>query len=194
MGTIKKEQLLQEAIRLFAQYGYKKTTLDDIANAMGMTRGNLYHYVENKEDLYCQAIETTIKKWREDIVGQAFQEPDFLKKFKTLLLLAIEYPKKDPYFCALVLETTKGFPNHRCNENFKSMNDQAIEVLKEMIYEGIYTDVFRDVDVDNIVKFLYSIYLMYLMKIYTVKENPATVEEYLVAVDLIYMGLKKTGI
>jgi AcrR family transcriptional regulator len=50
-------ELLDAALRIFAERGYANTRLEDIAAAVGVTKGTIYHYFETKEDLLRQAIE-----------------------------------------------------------------------------------------------------------------------------------------
>ena len=52
----KKDIILDVTKELIAQYGYAKTTLDDIANAIGMKKSSLYYYYKNKEDIICEVI------------------------------------------------------------------------------------------------------------------------------------------
>jgi len=47
----KKELILNTAVSLLAKNGFAKTTLDDIAHALGMKKSSLYYYYENKEAL-----------------------------------------------------------------------------------------------------------------------------------------------
>ncbi|GAB4278464.1 MAG: hypothetical protein Kow0092_34240 [Deferrisomatales bacterium] len=44
-----RRRILVEATRLFARQGYHKTTVADIADAIGMTQGALFHHFANKE-------------------------------------------------------------------------------------------------------------------------------------------------
>ena len=44
-------ELLARAADLFAERGYNGTSLQDIADTMGMTRPAIYHYFENKDAL-----------------------------------------------------------------------------------------------------------------------------------------------
>ena len=44
----KRQVLFKEALILFSIHGYKKTTIEDVAGKLGMTKGNLYFYVKNK--------------------------------------------------------------------------------------------------------------------------------------------------
>jgi AcrR family transcriptional regulator len=43
--------LLQVATRLFRERGFHATSMQDLAEALAMNRGSLYHYIESKDDL-----------------------------------------------------------------------------------------------------------------------------------------------
>ncbi len=45
------ERLLAAATRLFAQHGYEATSVAQIVDAAGVTKGALYHYFRSKDDL-----------------------------------------------------------------------------------------------------------------------------------------------
>ena len=59
-SEVKKDQIKTAALRCFSQYGYNKTTMDDIANAIGMKKASLYYYYKNKETIICDTIESEI--------------------------------------------------------------------------------------------------------------------------------------
>lgn len=46
-----KQAILDAAVRLFQTKGYINTSMDEIAEAVGLTKGGLYHYVDKKGDL-----------------------------------------------------------------------------------------------------------------------------------------------
>lgn len=48
--------MYEQAARLFAERGYAGTSLQDIAEAMGMTRPALYHYVRSKDELLARLV------------------------------------------------------------------------------------------------------------------------------------------
>lgn len=52
---VNRENILKIAQDIFSKYGYKKTTLDDIANAVRKGKSSLYYYFKSKEDLF-QAV------------------------------------------------------------------------------------------------------------------------------------------
>jgi len=47
----KQAEIMQAAISLFQQKGYHATSMQDIADAVGLQKGSLYHYISGKEDL-----------------------------------------------------------------------------------------------------------------------------------------------
>jgi AcrR family transcriptional regulator len=49
-------EILEHATRLFAERGYDGTTLQDIADAIGITRPGLYHYITSKEQLLAALV------------------------------------------------------------------------------------------------------------------------------------------
>lgn len=45
------EQILEAAIRVFSERGYSAASLQDVADAVGLLKGSLYHYIISKESL-----------------------------------------------------------------------------------------------------------------------------------------------
>ena len=50
-------ELLEAALAVFSQRGYRNTRLDDVAKAAGVTKGAIYHYFDTKEELLLSVIE-----------------------------------------------------------------------------------------------------------------------------------------
>lgn len=56
------ERGLAEAARLFASQGYAGTSMRQIADALGLTMGTLYHYFTSKEDILYQICRSTLSE------------------------------------------------------------------------------------------------------------------------------------
>jgi AcrR family transcriptional regulator len=48
---------VKKATRLFIKKGYSQTTMRDIARATNINLGNLYNYIDSKEDILCLSFE-----------------------------------------------------------------------------------------------------------------------------------------
>jgi AcrR family transcriptional regulator len=51
------EQVYAAALRLFTEKGYHATSMQDIAAAVGLYKGSLYHYIGSKEELLARVFE-----------------------------------------------------------------------------------------------------------------------------------------
>src|SRR5438105_3626378 len=47
----RKQMLIDTAARVFETHGFHGTSMNDIANELGITKAALYHYVDSKEQL-----------------------------------------------------------------------------------------------------------------------------------------------
>lgn len=59
----KQAEIMQAAIRLFQQKGYHATSMQDIADAVGLQKGSLYHYISGKEDLLVVIIHDALGQY-----------------------------------------------------------------------------------------------------------------------------------
>ncbi|WP_319226632.1 TetR/AcrR family transcriptional regulator [Draconibacterium orientale] len=57
-----KEHIIEVAISLFNRFGYKKTTIDEIAEIADKSKGAIYHYFESKEELFRVIIDRKFEK------------------------------------------------------------------------------------------------------------------------------------
>jgi AcrR family transcriptional regulator len=68
------QEILDAAIAVFREKGFRGTRLEDIADRAGVTRGAIYHYFEGKPDLLVQAIRSRVRWSFRDLEATAAQE------------------------------------------------------------------------------------------------------------------------
>jgi AcrR family transcriptional regulator len=61
------DAVLESASRCFARYGYRKTSMDDVAAQAHVAKGTVYLYCESKQDLFCRTVERELRVWIEDL-------------------------------------------------------------------------------------------------------------------------------
>lgn len=80
-GAAVPERLLAEATRLFAERGYDRTSVQEIVEAAGVTKGALYHYFGSKDDLLHEIYGRVLRLQTERldaIVARPAEVPDRL--------------------------------------------------------------------------------------------------------------------
>lgn len=71
----RRRQLLEAALAVFARHGYRKTSMDAVAQAAGVSRQGLYLHFPNKEELFRAAVQHALRRSQLQ-VSQALAEPD----------------------------------------------------------------------------------------------------------------------
>ncbi|MFT7220066.1 MAG: AcrR family transcriptional regulator [Candidatus Azotimanducaceae bacterium] len=57
LETPQHQAICTAARKLFSRYGYRRVSLEDIANETGMSRSGIYNYFRNKEDILKTVVE-----------------------------------------------------------------------------------------------------------------------------------------
>jgi AcrR family transcriptional regulator len=57
----KNDYILKIALTIFLRFGYRKTSMDDIAKAAGITRQGLYFHFQNKEEILKESVRKALK-------------------------------------------------------------------------------------------------------------------------------------
>ena len=61
------EKLMRVSVELFAEYGYAQTSVQQIVDAAGVTKGALYHYFKSKDDLLFDIYDRLLSMQREHL-------------------------------------------------------------------------------------------------------------------------------
>lgn len=67
MEQAKKEGILSEATKAFTRFGFKKTSVDQIARMAGVAKGTIYLACQSKQDLFYQVLHREVRKWVADV-------------------------------------------------------------------------------------------------------------------------------
>lgn len=65
MAGNKQAEIVAAAVRLFHEKGFHATSMQDIADAVGLQKGSLYHYIASKEDLLVVIIHGAIAQYNQ---------------------------------------------------------------------------------------------------------------------------------
>jgi AcrR family transcriptional regulator len=60
-----KEKIIMESIRLFSAKGFLNTSINDVMEASGTSKGGLYNHFHNKGELFSAVLEESRRRWRE---------------------------------------------------------------------------------------------------------------------------------
>jgi TetR/AcrR family transcriptional regulator len=98
-----REAILVEARRLFALHGYDGTSLNAIAEAVGVRRPSLLHHFPSKETLYSEVFLWSLGDWT-DLVQDAVEAPghEGWNKVDYVITAGFQFFERNPDFVRLV--------------------------------------------------------------------------------------------
>jgi TetR/AcrR family transcriptional repressor of nem operon len=154
-----KDRIIHESLRQFSSKGFMSTSISDILEAVGTSKGGLYNHFKSKEDLFFAALSEARKIWRQRNLAGLDRVPRPLDKIKLILenyrdryladsenlpggcvfvALAVELHDQQPH---LAKEVNEGF------ERFKRLikrlldEEKAAGHLKDGIDTGMMAEV-----------------------------------------------------
>lgn len=131
-----REQLLNEAKKQIAEYGYGKTTIRSVANACNLGVGTVYNYFESKDMLVASFM---VEDWQECIAQVRNQSSDSPKEgLKSVYNALVDFTSKyQPLFRDKDAE--KVFATVFA-ERHKQLRDQLVELITPICKQSSVSD------------------------------------------------------
>ncbi len=104
--TQNEELILAAALEVFSAYGFRGSTVDQIAKACGLSKPNLLYYFRRKEDIYVALLEHTLRDWLEPLraLDAAGDPIDELSRYiRDKVRMSRENPKASRLFANEIL-------------------------------------------------------------------------------------------
>ncbi|MBI3949775.1 MAG: TetR/AcrR family transcriptional regulator [Acidobacteria bacterium] len=138
------EEILSVAAQLFYEQGYHATTIQDVADRVGMLKGSLYYYIRSKEDLLYTTLEQVIEKGDAYLASKLAQGKDPVEKLRLVTEAEIEYIIHNQVTVGLFLHEFHVLSARRRRKIISKMlefEDRIVEVVKEGQAAGKFVDV-----------------------------------------------------
>jgi len=185
------EEIYRVALKVFAEYGFRKTTIEDIAAALGIANGTLYLYAENKKILYHRAVAWGFGLWQSRVKAAVEEASGPLQKLEIMSYKAYKYLDEDKSLRGILEKDPELFPFFPSKDPFSEINNVSIMMLKEILDEGVREGVFEIPDTDASARFMFSIYVMFIQQTYISHESNDTGHIFDNAIKLLTRGLIK---
>ena len=124
--------ILSAGLDVFSQYGFRGTTLDQIAEAAGLSKPNLLYYFPSKEAIHTALLERLLENWLDplkalDAAGDPVQE--IMAYAQRKLALSKDFPRESRLFANEILQ---GAPRieYILHTDLKQLVDEKAAVIK----------------------------------------------------------------
>jgi TetR/AcrR family transcriptional regulator len=152
----RKEEIIEVAIRRFSHYGFSKTTMNEIADDVKITKANLYYYYPDKvaliKDVIC-SISTSLIVTAEEIV-EAYDGDLFATLF-ALLEFRTEHMRK--YYMLYINENLDWIRDESFAEFIENIECKDLEVLQSLMNKAVSEGTLKMDNVDESTAVLRSV-------------------------------------
>jgi AcrR family transcriptional regulator len=135
------------ALRLFREKGYHATSMQDIAAALGLYKGSLYHYIGSKEDLLVQVFERAMASLLADverIVTDASLAPRTQLQLVVLAHVSAVADNRDAL--TVYLHEFRALAGDSLNK-VRAQRDRYRELVETIVSRGVKSGEFATPDV-----------------------------------------------
>ena len=142
----KEDQLLEAATHLFKEKGYHNTSMQDLADAVGMQKGSLYYYIEGKDELLRRLMERATSFMASQIDEIYTSDLPPARKLRWALEDHAATMMEHMDLVAVYLHEYRNLPPKRMAEAL-AVRKHYEQVLMQIVEDGIASGEFRAVNV-----------------------------------------------
>jgi AcrR family transcriptional regulator len=149
-------ELVNVAATLFRERGYDATSMQEIADEMGILKGSVYHYVKTKEDLLWMVVEPVLLELvsrAQEILGDA-DTPLADRLTAAMVAHAVSFEDHFPHMFVMTRENGETLSAKR-RQDLDGMRRKYFQIWRKAIVEGqergaVRTDVAPSIAVHGI--------------------------------------------
>jgi len=138
-----KENILDVARNLFAEYTYLCVSMDDIASKLNITKPALYYHFKGKKELYKEILGRVFKELETEIFKAVNQAKDPKAKLCQLINSYLKYGQKEKFLVKSLFLCFAKIDTSLKNEIIKFWNNLNFSLQK--IFEEIFSNKQKDV-------------------------------------------------
>lgn len=193
---LKKNQILSAAKLVFGRFGFAKTTLDDVANAVGMKKASLYYYYESKEELFKDVVKSETDELINELENKIFTTNNVHNQLIAFIKIRLDYFQKLINLHNLTVNSILEF-RPISELLYRDFFDKQIQIVVKIILGGMQNGELKNIDTHRaaniFVSAIESIATKVLCKSKATNEiNYRSIEDdSLFLTELIINGLKK---
>lgn len=139
----KTEAILTAALEVFSTFGFRGSTIDQIAEAAGLSKPNLLYYFDNKDAMHAALINRLLETWLTPL-QDLNEKGDPLEEITGYVMRKLEmsrdYPRESRLFANEILQ---GGPRIlvQIQGHLKNLVDEKAAIIKGWSNEGMINDV-----------------------------------------------------
>lgn len=144
----RKEEIIELATRRFLHYGFSKTTMNEIADDVKITKANLYYYYPDKNALIKDVLVSISEAFLDAVEAKvAKYNGDFLDTLLELLRFRAEHMRK--HYMVYINENLDWIKDAEFKHLLKNFETRDLSILKSLIVKAVDSGTLKMDNIDE---------------------------------------------
>jgi AcrR family transcriptional regulator len=144
----KRRAILQQAIRTFAELGFRGTDVQVIADRAGVGKGTVYRYFHNKEDLFWAATFDVLLRLEERVFGAMEDAEGACAKIRASGLAYADFFAVNPQYLDMFIQERAEFRGAG-PESHREHHQKMVRRFEAVLQQGIAAGELRELHTEQ---------------------------------------------
>jgi AcrR family transcriptional regulator len=141
----RRQSIIQAATKSFSLFGYKATTMDQVAKLANVGKGTIYTFFKNKEELFDEIVTSMILEMKEAADHVLGRDQSFFENAHQAIYRILEFRKQHQLMIKLIQEE-KEMGTPAVQEVMERVEAAIVSYIKEKIEAAIAKGEIRECD------------------------------------------------
>jgi AcrR family transcriptional regulator len=140
-----RKTIINTARQIFSHYGFRKTTMDEIAKALNKGKSSIYYYYPGKEEIFEAVVLNEANILRNELTTAIKSVSSPIDKMKNYVFVRMKsFEKLSNYYNAIF---DKNLDHYKFIEDIRKKYDrEELAILRLILYDGARKNVFNVVN------------------------------------------------
>ena len=138
-------EVYRTAARIILEKGYDATSVSDIAEALGITKAGLYHYIQSKTDLLFEIMKYGLESLDREVLTPAREIADAEERLRFIITTHVRAVTRGDGAVTIVVDEARALTPAQ-NRIVTRMKRKYLDCLRGTLEELVSAGKLRDVD------------------------------------------------
>lgn len=158
MSIDRRELIVEAATKSFSLFGYKATTMDQVAKLANVGKGTIYTFFKNKDELFEEIVYTMVREMKSSADLAIHPDNSFYENVHQALTTLLEY-RTDHQLMLKLIEEEKQIGTRAVQEMLHHIENELIAYVKSKIDRAMESGQIKPCDTEIVSFILLKVYI-----------------------------------
>lgn len=191
MMVDRRSEILQAATKSFTLFGYKATTIEQVAKIANVGKGTIYTFFANKEELFQEVVVHLIQEMKYETDQLINPEESFIQNAHIAMMKMLQFREQHMLFAKL-LEEEMAIRTPEVKQMLLKIESEIISYVSQRIRNGIEKGEIIDCNPEHVAFLLFKAYMAFIVDWQLTHNEPLNETEILQLFgETIFRGLAR---